>query len=276
MGRKHHVLVLEVLAVILVVFNGCSLEPAEYTVDFESNGGSPVSSITRLRSGDRITEPEAPSRIGYAFSGWYKEPGLVTLWDFETDTISSNHTLYAKWTALYTVTFDAQGGKAPSPASIDVTLGSNYGDLAETTRDGYEFLHWNTAPDGSGTEVTSGTPVETAADHTLYARWAMGPRPFAVDDSYEVSINSGPTVFTVLVNDLNCYNHTGGANLEIVSLTTPTPMGSGAAWFSGNATTITFQPSAEYAGQATFTYRIVDTLYPGDGESTATVTVRIQ
>ena len=70
----------------------------------------------------------------------------------------------------YTVTFDANGGTAPAPASKQVTYDATYGTLATTTRNGYTFTGWFTAGTG-GTQVTSGTTVTTAANHTLYAQW---------------------------------------------------------------------------------------------------------
>jgi uncharacterized repeat protein (TIGR02543 family) len=75
----------------------------------------------------------------------------------------------------YTVTFDAQGGTAPSPASKTVTYGATYGTLATTTRTGYTFAGWWTGSGGTGSEVTSGTTVTTAANHTLYAKWIAIP-----------------------------------------------------------------------------------------------------
>lgn len=53
--------------------------------------------------------PPNPERIGYTFSGWYKEPECITKWNFETDTLPElilddegnkvfqETALYAKW-----------------------------------------------------------------------------------------------------------------------------------------------------------------------------------
>ena len=69
---------------------------AEYTVSFNSNGGSDVTSQT-VQEGSGITQPANPTKSGYTFSAWYKEDTLTNLWDFSNDTVSSNITLYAKW-----------------------------------------------------------------------------------------------------------------------------------------------------------------------------------
>jgi len=76
--------------------------------------------------------------------------------------------------ATYTVTFDANGGTTPSPASKTVTAGATYGTLATTTRDGHTFLGWFTAATG-GTEVTAASTVAISANQTLYAQWEAVP-----------------------------------------------------------------------------------------------------
>lgn len=44
-----------------------------------------------------LTEHDAPTLEGYIFVAWYKDADFETLWDFETDTVEANMTLYAKW-----------------------------------------------------------------------------------------------------------------------------------------------------------------------------------
>lgn len=65
-------------------------------VTFESNGGSAVAAQT-LQSGDKIVEPIHPTKDGFVFGGWYKDPNLTRAWNFATDTVSDDTTLYAKW-----------------------------------------------------------------------------------------------------------------------------------------------------------------------------------
>ncbi len=68
----------------------------ECTVHFESNGGSAVPDQAAVY-GDLLTEPDVPHREGKAFAGWYKDIDLTQAWDFATDTVPGNMTLYAKW-----------------------------------------------------------------------------------------------------------------------------------------------------------------------------------
>jgi uncharacterized repeat protein (TIGR02543 family) len=69
-----------------------------YVVSFNSQGGSLVSSINApIKS--LITAPTAPTKSGGTFAGWYKESETTNIWDFSTDRVYSNITLYAKWVA---------------------------------------------------------------------------------------------------------------------------------------------------------------------------------
>lgn len=67
----------------------------KYTITFNSNGGSSVSSITN-DYGTSITEPTEPTRDGYNFVCWCSDVSLnnAVTWPYE---LTSNKTFYAKW-----------------------------------------------------------------------------------------------------------------------------------------------------------------------------------
>lgn len=69
---------------------------SDCSVRFDSKGGSEVPSLT-ARYGDRLTPPGAPMLEGFELEGWYKDIDLTEKWDFETDTVQGNMTLYARW-----------------------------------------------------------------------------------------------------------------------------------------------------------------------------------
>lgn len=149
--------------------------PTEYTVTFESNGGSVVAQQS-VASGSKIILPADPTKANSTFEGWYKEPTLDTAWDFDTDTVTQDITLYAKWANLSLfVHFDANGGTG-SLESIQFTTGETKSlPFVDTqiTREGYKFISWNTVPDRSGgTEYTQQANVTlTDSNLTLYAQW---------------------------------------------------------------------------------------------------------
>lgn len=67
-----------------------------YDVTFESNGGSEVAP-QRVKEGNNVTEPSAPTRKGYEFVGWFSDETLTTAYDF-SQPVTEPFTLYAKWT----------------------------------------------------------------------------------------------------------------------------------------------------------------------------------
>ena len=69
-------------------------------IAFDAQGGSLVREVVGEK-GSKLTKPADPSKDGYAFSGWYKNSELTSPWNFDTDTLNSDTTLYAKWTELF-------------------------------------------------------------------------------------------------------------------------------------------------------------------------------
>jgi M6 family metalloprotease-like protein/uncharacterized repeat protein (TIGR02543 family) len=124
-------------------------------------------SVSVLGAGDLV-------RANYTFAGWNTAAnGSGTAYQpNDTFAIAANTTLYAQWTPnTYIVTFDPNGGSAPSPSSKNVTYGSTYGDLPTTTRSGSLFTGWFTVATG-GTKVTNTTSVTATGNHTLFAQWS--------------------------------------------------------------------------------------------------------
>lgn len=69
-----------------------------YTVTFDKNGHGTAPAAQEVKKGYKATAPTAPTAEGYTFGGWYKEKAATNAWDFSTDTVTKDVTLYAKWT----------------------------------------------------------------------------------------------------------------------------------------------------------------------------------
>ncbi|MBR6040009.1 MAG: InlB B-repeat-containing protein, partial [Clostridia bacterium] len=168
------------------------------TVSFDPNGGTVSPTSKTVTVGSTYGDLPTPTRTGYTFDGWYTaKDGGSKVTASTTVTNTSNHTLYAHWTAnQYTVTFNANGGSV-STTSKTVTYDSTYGDLPTPTRTGFTFNGWYTASSG-GSKITSSTKVTTASNHTLYAQWTpQGGIVVTLDaNGGEVS----PTTVTVTYN----------------------------------------------------------------------------
>lgn len=77
------------------------------TVRFMASGGNEIPNQT-VQYGELVVQPEDPIRDGYTFAGWYKDIHLSEKWDFETNTVQGNMTLYAKWMASDTSAADVE------------------------------------------------------------------------------------------------------------------------------------------------------------------------
>lgn len=145
------------------------------TTDEVEDLPAPVSGLT---SGSTITQPSPnPDRDDYNFIGWYKDTAGINAWNFDTDTVTADTDLYAKWVqkVFFTVTFDANGataGSAPDPVEVesgtDITL-PPAGELEKTPW--YSFGGWNTKASGTGTNYLADSSYEVTATVTLYADW---------------------------------------------------------------------------------------------------------
>lgn len=182
------------------------IPPSGYTVSFNTNGGSSISSITSTKSfngwnnsspgtfsGTTYTYGEGsgyitanyknnsvnlpkPTKSGYTFGGWYTASSGGTKVN-NTYTPTGNITLYAHWSAnSYTLSFDANGCGTLGVSYVTATVGKTYGDaddgdglpsIALTT--GKKFDGWYTSSSG-GNKITNSTTVTASSDNgTLYA-----------------------------------------------------------------------------------------------------------
>ncbi|MHB1484207.1 MAG: fibronectin type III domain-containing protein [Saccharofermentanales bacterium] len=139
----------------------------KYTVAFDSQGGSPVTSKVVIH--DTVTAaPASPARTGYTFAGWFKEAGCINEWQFATEKVVADMTLYAKWSVIVlTVSFNSMGGSYVADKSAD------YDTLitppAAPTRSGYAFVGWYLDSTYKSPWVFASYKVTVS--RTLYARW---------------------------------------------------------------------------------------------------------
>ena len=77
--------------------NTVMLVMGEYTVTFDANGHGTAPTQQKTTYGGKITEPAAPTAEDYYFQGWFKESTCENIWDFDSDIVTADITLYAKW-----------------------------------------------------------------------------------------------------------------------------------------------------------------------------------
>ncbi|HEY4622281.1 MAG TPA: InlB B-repeat-containing protein, partial [Solibacillus sp.] len=130
-----------------------------YTVTFNVTGGTTLAPKTILFN-EKVMMPQVPTKVGYTFAGWYKEATYTTEWNFLTDVVTGNITLYAKWTVntitwtpptstnnnsnnpipTMKITLHTNGGTEIEP--IDIAYNTKISDLPVPTRKGFRFGGW--------------------------------------------------------------------------------------------------------------------------------------
>ena len=133
----------------------------QYTITFDTNGGSEIVPITQ-DYGTEITAPADPTRKGYTFKGWDKEiPETMP---------AENITVKAQWeTNQYTITFDTNGGSEIAPITQD--YGTEITAPDNPTRKGYTFKGWDK-------EIPETMPAENI---TVKAQWGINQYTITFD-----------------------------------------------------------------------------------------------
>ena len=145
-----------------------------FTVTFETNGGSEVNSVSSYI----VKESPETTKANKSLSGWYldsecTDENKVTFPFYPTEDV----TLFAKWVSeMYTITYDSNGATGGTvPKTIQVEKGSSFVISANTgnlTKTGYAFTKWSTSTDGeSGQTYTPGYNLIPSKNMTLYAQW---------------------------------------------------------------------------------------------------------
>jgi uncharacterized repeat protein (TIGR02543 family) len=130
----------------------------QYTITFDSDGGTAVSAITQDYN-TSVTAPENPTKEGHTFSGW--DQVIPTVIPAESITIK------AVWTVnQYTITFDSNGGSAVSAITQD--YGTSVTAPSNPVKEGYTFSGWFLDKELSNSYSLNSM---IADDITLYALW---------------------------------------------------------------------------------------------------------
>ncbi|MCL2444288.1 MAG: cellulase family glycosylhydrolase [Treponema sp.] len=143
---------------------GENLTPSQYTVTFNSDGGSTVRAQD-IEEGALASRPFNPLKIDHAFRGWFTDAERENEYNFSTP-VTESFTLYAKWELLMRITFvtnsntvipyqnTENGGKANKPNN--------------PRKGGFTFLGWFLSEENED-EYDFNSAV--TGNITLFAKW---------------------------------------------------------------------------------------------------------
>lgn len=172
-------------------------EKSKYTVKFVSDYGSFADQTIEHGKTIKTDELTIPEVEGYTFGGWYTDDTHTTEFDFNTP-ITSNTTVYAKWTANdYEVSFITEHGDAP--ASQNVKFNETASDPGKLKEEGYTFIGWY-ADEAHETKFDFTKPI--TGNTKVYAKWEKNaPNTYALNvsgafvyvDGVDVTASAGDT-----------------------------------------------------------------------------------
>lgn len=229
----------------------CTIDASEntLTVTFEENGGSAVTDIVGLSYNAAITAPAAPTKTGYAFGGWYKEAACTNLWNFSTDTVTEDITLYAQWT-LGAPTVQLTANKTDviygETITLTATVSQSGGDLTYAWYKGSEKLIGddetltlsNVADSGSYTvkvTATSGDGQQTTAEASITV--SITPAPVEIPDPSTTKFIYNGQEQTYPIADNTLYTVTGNQQTNAGDYTVTVSLNDkdNYTWADGNA-----------------------------------------
>lgn len=191
------------------------LRKTDFTVTFDSDGGSEVAAVTAV-NGRTISRPDAPTKSGYTFVGWYLDEEHRTAFMFDSQRIFSNTVLYAYWiknneagVPEYVVDFDIgyDGGEYVDELE---TIGGIIPELpVPAARSGYVFDGWYVSDSDDANKLTYKYDREKLEENvTMYAVWtAVGgeklpaPSVSVKADGISWTAVSGAVYYTVKIDD---------------------------------------------------------------------------
>ena len=153
-----------------------------FTVTFNVQGVGAAPASVRIAKGGKLTNSQLPNPTAdkKRFDGWYKESSCTTKWLTDTDTITKDTILYAKWTNLFTVKFNTRG-LVTAPADIEVANGEVISAIpANPSHLTWEFAGWH--KDKKNSQAWNNSDKVTG-DITLYAKW--NPKTVAPTDLWK-------------------------------------------------------------------------------------------
>lgn len=127
-----------------------------------------------VKKGNTVGVPAEPTNDGYSFAGWYTDVRCTTAYDFNLP-VNTDITLYAKWLAKYTVSFDTDGGSTVESQTV-VTGNKATKPAVNPTKKGYNFVGWytdntyTTEFDFENTIITDNTTIYAKFEDTSIIR----------------------------------------------------------------------------------------------------------
>ena len=143
-----------------------------FNITLNPNGGDVLETSILVQYDHEYSLP-TPTRLGYAFDGWFDDSTKIN--NEGTWKYTSNKTFVAQWTIItYSINYEVNGGinnpSNPSNYTVEDSV-----TFAAPTKTGYAFTGWY-----SNNEVTRGIPAGSTGTFIVEARWSANLNTLSV------------------------------------------------------------------------------------------------
>ncbi|MBO4778579.1 MAG: InlB B-repeat-containing protein, partial [Bacteroidales bacterium] len=146
-----------------------------YDVTLNANGGTiNAGEISKYEFGTGATLPNAVTKEGYTFIGWYDNANLTgEAFTAIANNVTGDKTFYARYTVnTYTVNLVTNGGTINNGNVTNYTYGVGATLPADVTKTGYAFKGWYDNDEFAGEAITTVANNETG-DKTFFAKFTV-------------------------------------------------------------------------------------------------------
>ncbi|HHX78249.1 MAG TPA: hypothetical protein GX695_00650 [Acholeplasmataceae bacterium] len=173
--KRNNLFFLPLLLLLIIILFGCNEEVAEIEINFDSNGGSSVNSISYDYLSD-IAMPINPTKDGYRFENWYwdnnsfERPFTINSISEQSNKEDTKIVVYAKWEVIYySINYVLDGGinNSNNPSTFTIELRSL--EIFEPIKENYVFEGWYFDTEFKKPYVVNNKILK---DIDLYAKWS--------------------------------------------------------------------------------------------------------
>ncbi len=260
------ILGLVVLAVVVAIFviKGCGVK--EYTITYDSQGGTAVSTMT-IKENGTISEPATPVKDGYTFVGWYYNGEKF---DFSTK-VTKDMTLEARWEAKGETTT----GMEVDADSFTLALGSDRTIKVTLTGDIKDAkLKWESSDESIAT-VDSKGKIKALKEGDVKITVSTADGKYSKVVIVSVKNESDVAVTKVTISGSKTVEI--GKTIKLTANITPkNATNKAVTWKSSNTKIATVDKNGNVKGIAAGTAKITVTTKDGNKKATITITVKAE
>lgn len=266
LGIKIVIGIVIIAIIVILLLKSCGGETVKYNVEFDTNGGTAVSTL-EIEENGLITKPADPTKEGYVFVGWYYNDEL---YDF-SKPVTGNITLEARWAEEEVI---AVSGVALDQTTLKLSPGGSATLVAtvapENAKD--KSLTWSSSNEqivtvdanGNVTAVKEGTATITVTTtdggFTATAKVTVSADVVAV-----TGVTLDKTSLTLAPN--------GSSTLK-ATVAPANASNKGVTWTSSDTTVATVSSTGKVTAKKDGTATITVTTKDGGFTATCTVTVK--